>query len=107
MPSTVVVFFMDDDKSTPSLIWLDDLSAKLQDKFIVRIERLAECGFDLRRPEADFLRDGVYELRVKYLRVNYRLLYFFVNQEAVIAHGIIKKSANGNGWRSIFTLRLF
>ena len=91
MSSTVVVFFMDDDKSTPSLIWLDDLSVKVQDKFIVRIERLAECGFDLRRPEADFLRDRVYELRVRCRRVNYRLLYFFFNQEAVISHGVVKK----------------
>lgn len=91
MPSTVVVFFMDDDESMPSLIWLDELSEKVQDKFIVRIERLAECGFDLRRPEADFLRDGVYELRVRNRRVNYRLLYFFFNHEAVISHGVIKK----------------
>lgn len=91
MPSTVVVFFMEDDKSIPSLIWLDDLSIKVQDKFIVRIERLAECGFDLRRPEADFLRDGVYELRVRHRRINYRLLYFFIKQDAVISHGVAKK----------------
>ncbi len=91
MPSTVVVFFMEDDKSIPSLIWLDDLPVKVQDKFIVRIERLAECGFDLRRPEADFLRDGVYELRARWLNVNYRLLYFFIKQEAVISHGVVKK----------------
>ena len=91
MPSTVVVFFMEDDKSIPSLNWLDNLPVKVQDKFIVRIERLAECGFDLRRPEADFLRDGVYELRAKWLKVNYRLLYFFFKQEAVISHGVVKK----------------
>ena len=91
MPSTTVVFFIEDDKSIPSLIWLDDLPVKVQDKFIVRIERLAECGFDLRRPEADFLRDGMYELRARCCRVNYRLLYFFFNQEAVISHGVTKK----------------
>jgi hypothetical protein len=30
----------------------------------LRLERLREMGHELRRPEADFLRDGIYELRV-------------------------------------------
>jgi phage-related protein len=45
---------------------------------------LAEYGFELRRPAADFLRDGIYELRAKHVRVQYRILYFFHGQNVVV-----------------------
>ena len=48
-------------------------------------------GHELRRPEADLLRDGIHELRVKKGRVNYRLLYFFTGGQAVILHGLTKE----------------
>jgi hypothetical protein len=35
---------------------------KVQDKCHLRLERLREMGHELRRPEADFLRDGIYEI---------------------------------------------
>ena len=38
------------------------------------------------------LRDGIYELRVRLQRVNYRLLYFFHgNTAAVVSHGLVKE----------------
>src|SRR5262245_38367015 len=55
---------------------------------------LAEQGHGLRRPAADYLRDGIYELRAKAGRVQYRMLYFFDGRQAVvISHGIIKREA--------------
>jgi len=91
MPLTTVVFFTEEDGSCPLLLWLDQLPARVQDKCIVRVERLAEMGYELRRPEADFLRDGVYELRVSFQSVNYRMLYFFHRQTVVISHGLTKE----------------
>jgi len=91
MPVTKVVFFRDEDGACPVLAWLDRLPAKVQDKCIARIERLAEMGYQLRRPEADFLRGGIYELRVGFQSVNYRMLYFFHRQTAVISHGLTKE----------------
>lgn len=72
------------------LDWLAGVPPKVRDKFIVRVERLAECGSALRRPEADILRDGIYELRVRHMRINYRILYFFRGQRAVLCHGLTK-----------------
>jgi phage-related protein len=70
------------------------LPARAQDKCTVRIERLAELGHELRRPEADFLRDGIYELRAKHRGVNYRMLYFFHGRiAAVVSHGFAKQRA--------------
>lgn len=91
MPVTRVVFFVDDRGVCPLLEWLDHLPPKVQDKCIVRIERLAELGHELRRPEVDFLRDGIYELRTSFQSVNYRMLYFFHQQTAVISHGLTKE----------------
>jgi hypothetical protein len=81
MPETDTVFFADDDGTAPLLDWLDDQDRKAQDKCLVKIERLQELGYELRRPEADYLRDGIYELRVRHRSVNYRILYFFHDQE--------------------------
>jgi len=92
MPPTQVVFYQDDDGSVPAIDWLLALPAKVRDKLFVRIERLQSLGYELRRPEADFLRDGIYELRVRHKRMNYRLLYFFHDDvAAVVSHGLLKQ----------------
>jgi phage-related protein len=94
MPTTEVVFYKEDDGTVPLLEWLDSLSEKAQDKCRVRIERLQEMGHELRRPEADFLRDGIYELRARHMGVNYRILYFFHGRRIVVlAHGFTKQEA--------------
>jgi len=52
-----------------------------------------ELGHELRRPEADLLRDGIYELRARLGTVNYRILYFFHGRNvAVLAHAITKEN---------------
>ena len=92
MPKTKVVFYKEADGSVPALKWLDSLQPKALDKCTVRIERLEEMGHELRRPEADFLRDGIYELRIGLQHVNYRILYFFHGRTAaVISHGLVKE----------------
>lgn len=94
MPKTQVVFYREEDGTVPVLVWLDTLPRRAQDKCRVRIERLKECGHELRRPEADYLRDGIYELRVKHAGVNYRMLYFFSRKiAAVVSHGLAKEQA--------------
>lgn len=91
MPRTDVLIFAEDDGSAPLLNWLDTLPSKAQDKCLVRIERLGELGHELRRPDADLLRDAIYELRARLQSVNYRMLYFFHEQRAVISHGLTKE----------------
>lgn len=60
----------------------------------MRIERLKALGHELRRPEADYLRDRIYELRTKHAGVNYRMLYFFHRSvAAVVSHGLVKEQA--------------
>lgn len=92
MPRTRVVLYREENGSVPLIDWLDTLPSKAVAKCRVRIERLAELGHELRRPEADLLRGGIYELRVGLQGRNYRLLYFFHGDiAAVISHGITKE----------------
>jgi phage-related protein len=93
MPETEVALFTEADGTCPLLMWLDLLPPRVQDKCIVRVERLAEMGHELRRPEADYLRNGIYELRASYQGVHYRMLYFFHGEVAVISHGLVKEKA--------------
>jgi phage-related protein len=86
------VLYCEDDGRAPLLDWLDGLPDKARDKCVARIERMRELGHELRRPEADYLRDGIYELRASLLGVNYRVLYFFHGREAVVlSHGLVKE----------------
>ena len=94
MPLTTVVFFCEGNGVCPLLVWLDGLVAKVQDKCIVKIERLTELGHELRRPEADFLRDGIYELRISHQSVNYRMLYFFHQEKKKKRGGKKKKKGD-------------
>ena len=92
MPKTRVVLYRDVDGSCPFLKWFSELPAKVQDKCYLRLERLREMGHELRRPEADFLRDGIYELRVGLRGVHHRILYFFHGAiAAVVSHGLVKE----------------
>lgn len=93
MPKTNVIFYQDKNGKCPVLDWLSELPKKVQAKADVRIERLAELGYELRRPEADLLRDGIYELRWRFQTVNFRILYFFYGKNAVVlTHGLTKET---------------
>jgi phage-related protein len=96
LPQVSVVFFQDDDESVPALEWLRDIKQRdrrITAKFHERILELKDHGWELTRPSADILRDGIYELRVRFGSVNYRLLYGFHGRTAaVLAHGVVKET---------------
>lgn len=97
MPKTTVLFYQDADGRSPVVEWLEQLQTMDTAAFakcVAVIERLEESGFELRRPTADMLRDGIHELRAKKGHVNYRILYFFHGRNvAILAHAIIKEDA--------------
>jgi phage-related protein len=96
MPATNVVFYQEEAGRSSVVKWLQELNQRNPrafDKCRAAIARLALHGHELRRPEADYLRDGIYELRVRLGSVNYRLLYFFHGRTiSVVAHGLTKEA---------------
>jgi phage-related protein len=94
MPTSRVVIYREENGSVPFIDWFEKLPDNAQDKVLVRLERLRDLGHELRRPEADFLRDGIHELRATSRGVHYRVLYFFHGRvAAVVAHGLAKEQA--------------
>jgi phage-related protein len=95
MPRTDVVFYQEVPKDVPVLDWLKELRRSDQPAYarsVAAIARLAEFGHELRRPLADILRDGIYELRIRKGRVNFRILYFFAGRNvAILGHALTKE----------------
>ena len=65
------------------------LPKKERAKISSYLMELKRQGHNLRRPMADYLGDGIYELRPGNHRVFY---FFFVRNNAVLVHGIRKKT---------------
>jgi phage-related protein len=92
MANVTIHLFRDENGDVPFLEWFESLPTKARVKCRVRLNRLQEMGNELRRPEADYLRDAIYELRIKHQRVNFRILYFFHGRSAVVlSHGLQKE----------------
>ena len=95
MPLTSVIFYCEQDGTSPVLAWLEELRARNPKAWAncrVRIEQLQQAGHELRRPAADLLRDGIYELRARQGHVQYRILYFYHGRNiAVLAHSLTKE----------------
>lgn len=91
MPPTELLVFREANGRIPLEEWLDVLPAKARAKCLNYMRLLATSGHELRRPAADFLRDGIYELRSSYGTVRYRILYFFHGRDVVVlSHGVTK-----------------
>ena len=97
MPQTELLVYQDESRRVPLELWLNDLERTEPKAYVaclVRIQQLQQSGYELRRPAADFLRDGIYELRAKRGRVHYRILYFFHGKNvACMTHGFTKEGA--------------
>jgi phage-related protein len=92
LPPVQVIFYRGDDGRVSMVEWVERLPKKPREKCFEWIGRLKTFGHELRRPYADFLGDGIHELRVRFHRVNYRMLYLFHgNTVVVLTHGLVKE----------------
>lgn len=78
--------------AVPLLDWLGGLVPRAREKCAVRLVRLAKLGHELRRPEAAYLREDIYELRARHQNLNLRMLYLFHGRTTVVgSHGLVKQ----------------
>lgn len=82
-----VYYFVDKDGTKPVKEFMDSLTEKEQAKVYAYITELKKQGNNLRRPMADYLEDGIYELRPKDNRIFY---FFYLRERAVLVHAIKK-----------------
>ena len=82
-----VYYFVDQAGSKPVEEFIDSLTDKEQAKVYAYITELKNQGNNLRRPMADYLEEGIYELRPKDNRIFY---FFYLRDKAVLVHAIKK-----------------
>lgn len=91
MPEVEVVCYQEHGR-VPLVDWLASLRGDDRRRCEYGLGRLRAEGHALRRPLADHVAAGVFELRVKHLKVHYRMLYFFHGRSVVVvSHGFAKQ----------------
>ena len=72
-----VIYYNNENGDSLVEQFINNRSVNNQLKLVSIINYLEEKGVNLPRPYADYLRDGIYELRVKLSGDETRILYFF------------------------------
>ena len=86
-----VIFYKDEKGHSPVSEYLRSLPKRQQDKVVAYIDRLAQFGFNLKRPTADSLGGGLglYELRPD----RNRILYCFHRRtQVILLHAFLKRT---------------
>jgi phage-related protein len=89
-----IEFFELDSGRCPTQDFLDKCHPKDELPYIsLEMDYLAEFGNKLGMPHSRILENGIYELRIKVVRKQFRFFYFFFGQSIVVlTHGFLKKS---------------
>ena len=84
-----IYYFLDERGESPVKEFIKALSQDERAKVFAYIAELKNKGHNLHRPLADYLGQGIYELRPKANRIFY---FFFLKNSAVLIHAIRKKT---------------
>jgi phage-related protein len=84
-----IYFYVDERGHKPVKEFIDSLPLRDQAKVLAYLDELKKQGHNLRRPMADYLGEGIYELRPKDNRIFY---FFFLKDSAVLLHTLRKKT---------------
>ena len=84
-----ICFFIDERGECPVEEFILKLSVQERAKITAYLVELKNQGHNLRRPMADYLGEGIYELRPRDNRIFY---FFFFRETAVLLHAIRKKT---------------
>ena len=88
-----VDFYQDDDGKLPVMKWLDTLPEDVRGKVIARIDLLKEGGPTLDYPYTSQIDGRLREIRLRFGKTRYRVLYFFDdNRTAILLHGLTKNT---------------
>lgn len=89
-----VEFYVTEDDETPVQEFLDRLDKKMRAKALRDIILLKELGTLIREPYSKHIKDGVFELRIKFASDISRIFYFFfVDNRIILTNGFVKKTS--------------
>jgi len=87
-----IIFYENENGECPMDDFMNLLSDVDKEKIVKWIKYLKNVGAELRRPQGDYLREGIYELRVRLQSYKQtRTLYFFCFENyIVLTHSFAK-----------------
>jgi phage-related protein len=83
-----IYYFIDERGDNPVRDFIESLAVGERAKVLAYINELKKQGNNLRRPMADYLEYGIYELRPKDNRIFY---FFYLKNSVVLVHAIKKR----------------
>jgi len=89
-----VIYYETIDQQCLVAEFIDSRNPRNQAKLLSLISYLEEKGPNLPRPYADFLEDGIHELRVKLSGDEIRILYFFCYQDFIVLTHAFQKTTD-------------
>ena len=88
-----VDFYTRENGKCPVKDFLDSLEKKMLAKALRELKLLQDNGRDLKEPHVKYMKNGLYELRVKAGSDISRIFYFFFsNEDIILTNGFIKKT---------------
>jgi len=88
-----IEFYEKSNGKIPVKEFLNKLEKKMRTKALREIVLLRDHGRDLREPHVKYMKNGVFELRIKTGSDISRIFYFFFTGEKIIlTNGFIKKT---------------
>ena len=88
-----IIYYRTENGKEPVKDFIDCLDSKMKAKTFRQLELLENNGIDLREPHSKFIKDGIFELRVKFSSNISRIFYFFyVDNKIILTNGFIKKT---------------
>jgi len=93
MPATQILFYREADRCPP-IEWLESLDANAREEMDALLVLLSRYGHELGATHVKSIgRGGLYELRGRVGKVQYRMLFFYFGQAVtVVSHGFSKES---------------
>jgi phage-related protein len=89
-----IEFYEERNGSRPVQTWLDDLPEEVRGKVLARIDLLADHGPALDHPYTSQIEGKLRELRLRFGKTRYRVLYFFDEERVgMLLHGFTKDTA--------------
>ena len=83
-----VKFYQRPDGRYPVKEFLENLPYDERERMLRQMKRLKRWGPELRRPDSDYLRDKIHELRARWFRVQLRILYFRDGHRFRLTNGV-------------------
>jgi len=86
-----IEFFEEQNGSRPVQVWLDSLPEEVRGRVSARIDLLAQHGPTLDHPYTSQIEGKLREVRLRFGKSRYRVLYFFDElRVGVLLHGFAK-----------------